>query len=239
MKKWEALDKEKKLAVILLPVGILLMILSLLLATQKGIAYKGGFLPQKEENLWRGYVDGQKTTVTWSETASGPSLEITCGEGSTVYSMTGDADDLVLYRDGEERFRGTYRESFLWDEAGEPEWGEVTVSYGEGTKYYIDNNGEQQVDTPLRLPAPSAVKLLLRQGETTRGEPLVLLAAAFALAALCVDLWYPELMYRLEIGRWTYGEPEPSELYYTSRMVGQIVMGLCFLVLLAVPFIGN
>lgn len=237
--KWEAMETGKKQVLLLLPVAILLLILSLSFALQKGIGYKGGFLPQKEENLWRGSVDGLKTTVRWSETASNPSLEITCGESTTVYSMTGDVDALVLYRDREELFRGSYRDSFLWDEAGEPQWGEVTVSYGDGMRYYIDSDGNERVDTPLRLPAQLAVKLLLRQGETTRGEPPILLAAVLVLVVLCVELWFPELRYHLDIGRWTNGSPEPSDLYYSSRMIGAIILVVCFLVLLVMPFMGN
>lgn len=70
-------------------------------------------------------------------------------------------------------------------------------------------------------------------------QVLILLAAVLVLVVLCADLWFPELMYHLEIGRWTNGNPEPSDLYYTSRMVGAIILALCFLVLLVMPFMGN
>ena len=227
------IPQERRVPLIVLAVGVLLIAVFLWLATRPGISYKGEFLARQAENCWQGQVLGEETTVTWTDTGDGAVVRIVCESGEREYELAGDREKLVLYEDGEARFRGSYHDGLLRGENGELiVGGTLSVTTTNGT-YYIDDDGNQVRDSALYLTDGEAIALLLLNKTCTRGEPAMAIGAGIMLLLLFLDLWFPEWAYWLNIGRWTRDDPEPSDWYYTNRTIGHILEGGLFVVFLA------
>ena len=227
---WKTMEQNRRAALVVLAAGLILLGIFLLVAGRSGVYYMTYFLPQQEENLWKGWVVGEETTVRREVTAAGARLDVVCESGSKQFELVGDRTQFVLYADGEEIYRGGFWGEILVDSDGNPDL-EIMVLAG-GSEIWVTEDGRTVRQSPLLLGSGNAARLLLGEASSTRGEPAMAWAAAIVLAALVLDLWFPEWGYWWSIGRWTDNRAEPSDAYYVGRLLGQIACGIVFLVIL-------
>lgn len=236
LQAWKELSVERKRILTGTAVAVLLLLAYVWAAMQPGMWYHDRFLARVEENRWQGKVLGERLTVTKMQTGKGAQLLLQCPSGQTLFELEGDRENLTLYRDGEEIFSGYYSGSFLWTGDGDVDVN-IPISFtSNGETYIRGDDGVLEQVTPLSMNNVTAVSWMLDQKEGTRGQPLAALAAAVLLAVLFVELWWPEAVFRWNVGRYVEGDVEPSEWYAFNRAVGMVVLAGAAALLLVLGF---
>lgn len=240
-KKWLALDRRKKWIMLAMLLSALLLVVYVIFSNKPGIRLLEGFLAEKEEGVWQGKVLSETMTIT----RQGQELRLSRAGLEKTYRMEGEPETdslLVIFEDGEEVFRGYYKNGCFLDENGEfaPSL-DLTFSYSTnmGDTHYIRDGVEISGDEAmLDLAHGEVVQLLTGGSSDTRGEWWMAIFAAVLLMMAFVFLWWPKLSFRMRLHRhqfWVYrdiSDDEPSDWYYVEQKISIAVLVIGALVML-------
>ena len=202
--------------------GVILAVWYLSLVLQKGFWYDDTFLCRQQDGYYFGSDSyGGHYGMTIDKTAAGGTVSFTIGANTRQYRIDqqpGD-DQVLIYKDGEEIFKGT-----------------VTFSDG---RYYlkqsaqmdeVGNNGSVLGED--LFPGYSRVyNWLMAKNLEIRGNLLMPVLAAFIGLLLFLDVRFPDLFFHLHYGLAVAGG-EPSEFYRTSQSLRRMVAAVSIVVLL-------
>ena len=237
----KAFISQRKWSAIALLVGIAILVAAGLFLGQKGIWYKDGFLYRQAENVWRGTALGETVTVTRSPQSDGVGLQIVCDSGEKHFYVTGEIgynNSVCVYEDDMQVFAGKYLDGGILMDADEEWIDTLAMGYASGgITYVLDENGNSVRDTALRIGYATVVSLALNLQEDTRGLVAVVLLAAIILIAFFAELWWPQVFFHWEIGRFVEGDVEPSDEYLAKRTFALVCTAGLFFVVLAMGFV--
>ena len=241
LQKLKIFVSERKWSTIALLVGIAILVAAGLFLGQKGIWYKNGFLYRQSENVWQGTALGETVAVTRTPQAEGVGIQLVCDSGEANYYVTGEMgyDNRVsVYENEKLIFTGKCLDSGVLLDSDEDLFDTLAIGYARGGETYIrDEDGNLVKETALRIGCATVVSLALDPQEETRGLPVVVLFAAIILAAFFAELWWPQVFFHWEVGRFAAGDVEPSDDYLARRNIGLVCMAGLFFLILAMGFI--
>ena len=239
VERFKQFIREHKWSMVVFAAALIIVAVFGWAVCREGIWYKDVFLYRQAENVWSGTVLGEETTITRTVEPERVWLEIRCESGKktfTVEGKSGYGEQIRLLEDGNELFVGSFVSGLLFDENGEPH-NELGIIYSTGGEEYYDDGTGDVKHTPLHLSKSAAVSLALELEETTRGMPFMILFELLVVAVFFVELWWPQIFFRWEVGRFVSGDAEPSDEYLARRTLGLIMTAGLFFVMIGMSFI--
>ena len=241
MEKCRQFLREQKWSLISLAAAVVLLVICSIFLAQEGLLFRGEFLRKQAENCWQGQILGEELTLTRTETEAGIVIRLEAESGVREFLVTGEPGfekQASLYEDGELLFAGRYHSgNLLQDLDGNYHHSISTSASSDGETYIMDDSGELIPDSPLQINELHAMALAFEPEETTRGSQLAVLLAAVILITFYVELWWPQLGFHLEVGRFVSGDAEPSDEYLAKRAFGLIWTAFLFFAVLIMGFL--
>lgn len=239
---WSEFPSHRKKALLVLGLSIVVLTAFVYVATRPGFWHQQSFFYEKDDGVWQGKVRGEQLTVS----VDGRELQVSCDGAERIYRIEGDAgfeNEIVLYQDEQEVFRGSYFEGLLRDKDGNIYFNlEITFSTGDGQVYVSQEDGSAVPQDPMDLGYGQVMDLLLGTEQETRGYwPAVFYVAVLLIVAL-VDLWWPKLNFQLLQHRHQFSvhrnimDDEPSDWYYVRQTISRVVLYIAAGIILAVAF---
>lgn len=245
-KKWRALPRERKYILFGALITVVLLLLYGWAGNRRGIWYEGAFLYRQEPYVWQGEVYGEELTIRKTVRENGGTLLLSCPSGEKEFRVEGRegyGETMTLFEDGVSVFTGSIYGGHLWTSDGAngldlEKNHVVSVTHTEsGAITEIKENGEFRRRTPLDMDRREAVGLIVSLQEESRVYPGVVWTAALLCAMAFAELWWPELWFRMRVGRFVHGDAESSEYYESIRVVRIVCVLICAAAVLIMGFV--